>query len=192
MLSNKNQLNLLAMRLVEAYSKNLSTVSWVWGGFTIDIYENRILREHDDLDYLTLNLHVLILEFTKLFEHNGWRARLLENGDLKLKREGIKIQLGHIELFDKAHWTHNGDKGSIWFPSEWLSVHVVEPEFQYVLLEYPQLLNFDWKPREKDILARNYLKCRIESRGIHPQSLFEQVREERKQIALSRAKEGSE
>lgn len=190
MLSNKSKLNLLAMSLVENFSNSLNTVSWIWGGFTIDIYENRILREHDDLDYLTLNLHNRIPEFTKLFKTNGWQTKLLENGDLKLKQKDIKIQLGHIEFLDKVCWSHNGDKGSIWFPAEWLNmnpvkfcgikVHVVQPEFQYVLLEHPQILNPEWNPREKDIVAREYLKGCIENKGICPGSLFEQVHDERK------------
>lgn len=185
MFSSKNALNLQAMGLVETYSKSLNTFSWMWGGFTIDIFENRILREHDDLDYLTLNLHTLIPQFTTLFENNGWQANLLENGDLKLKREGIKIHMGHVELSDKARWTHNGDEGSIWFPFDWLKlrpvifcgieVHVVEPEFQFVMIERPQMLNPNWKHRDKDILAQRYLRSFIESKGITAQSLFEQV-----------------
>lgn len=185
MLSNNNELNLLAMALVETYSKSLNTLSWLWGGFTVDIYENQILRGHDDLDYLTLNLHSLIPQFTKLFENCGWQANLLKNGDLKLKREGVKIHLGHVEFSDKARWTHNGDKGSIWFPQEWLNskpinfcgleVHVVEPEFQFVMIERPQMLNPNWRHREKDIVARKYLRSYVESKGISPHSLFEQV-----------------
>lgn len=185
MFSIKNALNLQAMGLVETYSKSLNTSSWIWGGFTIDIFENRILREHDDLDYLTLNLHSLIPQFITLFENNGWQANLLENGDLKLKREGIKMHLGHVELSDKARWTHNGDEGSIWFPKEWLNpksinfcgheIHVVAPEFQYVMIERPQILNPNWSHREKDIVAQKYLRSCIEGKGISPQSLFEQV-----------------
>lgn len=185
MYSNKNELNLQAMAVVETCSKNLNTLSWLWGGFTVDIYENRILREHDDLDYLTLNLHKLTPQFIVLFENCGWQAGLLENGDLKLQREGIKIHLGHVEISKKARWTHNGDKGSLWFPQDWLKskpvnfcgleIHVVEPEFQYVMLERPQLLNPDWRYREKDLVARKYLRSFLEGKGVAPQSLFGQV-----------------
>jgi hypothetical protein len=58
--SNKNEQQLQAMELLETYSKRLHTIPWIWGGFTIDVYENHFLREHEDLDYLTLNLHNLI------------------------------------------------------------------------------------------------------------------------------------
>lgn len=184
-MKNKNELTLDAMELVEACSKNLKTISWIWGGFTMDIYEKRILREHDDLDYLTLDLHSLIPQFLEVFISCGWQVKVLENGDLKLKKDGIKVHLGHVELTNKARWRHNGDKGSIWFPSAWLDfqsknfcgikIHVVKPEFQYVLLECPQMLNLDWKHREKDIAAQRYLKNLIESTGINSHTLLQQV-----------------
>ncbi len=190
MFSSKNELHLSAMKLVETFSKNLNTFSWIWGGFTIDIYENQILREHDDLDYLTLNLHSLIPEFVKLFENCGWQTQLLINGDLKIRRSGVKIHMGHVELSDNARWTHNGEQGSIWFPQEWLNtnpvifcgieIHVVEPQFQYVMLEYPQMLNPNWQWRETDISARKYLKSLLRAKGIHSQSLLQQVSDRRK------------
>ncbi len=173
------------MELVETFSESLNTISWIWGGFTVDIYESRILREHDDLDYLTLNLHSLIPQFSELFTNCGWQANVLENGDLRLKRKNIKIHLGHVEISDKARWTHNGEKGSIWFPSDWLKskpvnfcgveIHVIEPEFQFVMIERPQMLNPSWKHRDKDISAQGYLRNYIESKGITAQSLFERV-----------------
>jgi len=185
MLTNNGDINFLAMRLVEQCSTSLHTLSWIWGGFTVDILENRMLREHDDLDYLTLNLHSLIPDFIRFFESWDWQTQLLTNGDLKIKRPNIKIHLGHVEISERVRWTHNGDQGSIWFPPEWLNttpkkfcdigVHVVQPEFQYVMLERPQMLDPDWKCREKDITAREYLKNCIESKGICPQSLLEQV-----------------
>lgn len=185
--SNKNEPHLHGMALAESYSETNNTFSWIWDGYTVDVYENCILRAHDDLDYLTLNLHGLIPQFTKCFENDGWQTTLLENGDLKAERESTKIQLGHVELSDKACWTHNGLKGSLWFPREWLNampvnfcgieIHVVAPEFQYVMNERPKLLNPAWRHRRKDIVTRKYLRSAIAARGISPHSLFEQVRE---------------
>ena len=181
------------MGLVEAFSEKLETTSWIWGGFTIDVYENHMLREHDDLDYLTLNLHSLILQFSDLFASCGWQSKVLENGDLKITRDDIKVHLGHVEIADKARWTHNGDKGSIWFPSAWLDfqsvdfcgieLHVVKPEFQFVMLKRPQMLNPDWKLRDKDIAAKEYLSKNIESRGINPHTLIKQVYESTFQLS---------
>lgn len=185
MLHNNNELYLVALRLVARFSGSLHTTSWVWGGFTMDVYENRILREHDDVDYLTLHLHTLIPGFITLFESIGWRTRLLSNGDLKIETPGLKIHLGHVEFSDRVRWTHDGENGSLWFPREWLcahprrfydlDTHVVEPEFQYVMLERPQMLNPEWTHRDKDLLAREYLRLCVERKGIRPQSLLEQV-----------------
>ncbi len=175
------------MALVETYSKILNTLSWIWGGYTVDIYKNHILRPHNDIDYLTLNLHRLLPDFVQLFENDGWQTTLLENGDLKAAQDSGKIQLGHVELSEKASWTHNGLKGSLWFPREWLSsepvefcgveIHVVAPELQYVLIERPQILNADWTRREKDNIARKYLTNYVEQKGFSPQSLFAQISE---------------
>jgi hypothetical protein len=188
-----NESALSVMELVETFSRKLKTISWIWGGFTVDIYENRVLRKHDDLDYLTLNLHNLIPQFSEMFISCGWQVKVLENDDLKLVRDGIKVHLGHVEIADKARWTHNGDKGSIWFSSEWLDfqsvdfcgieIHVVKPEFQFVMIERPQMLNPDWKLRDKDIAAQEYLRNNIESRGINPHTLLKQVYESAFQLS---------
>jgi len=97
-LSEKNQKNLDAMRLVENVSRSLKTIPWIWGGFTTDIYVGQILREHDDLDYLTLDLHLLKSKFAETFSSYGWQAENIVNGDLKLKKDGVKVHLGNVEI----------------------------------------------------------------------------------------------
>ncbi len=148
LLSERNQIYLDAMRLIESVSRLLKTTSWVWGGFTTDICMGRMLREHDDLDYLTLNLHQWKVRFEEAFSQHGWQTKNLANGDLKLKKDGIQVQLGNVEFGEVATWTHNGEKGSLLFPAAWLSLDVVEfygmelhvaaPELQYVLKEHPE------------------------------------------------------
>ncbi len=86
LLSERNQIYLDAMRLIESVSRLLKTTSWVWGGFTTDICMGRMLREHDDLDYLTLNLHQWKVRFEEAFSQHGWQTKNLANGDLKLKK----------------------------------------------------------------------------------------------------------
>jgi hypothetical protein len=58
-----------------------------------------------------------------------------------------------------------------------IEIHVVKPEFQYAMLECPQMLNPDWKHRDKDLAAQEYLRNNIESRRINPHALLEQVYE---------------
>ena len=101
-LSERNQTHLDAMRLVEHVSQSLGTISWVWGGYTADIYMDRILREHDDVDYLTLNLHPLQSKIVEMFISHGWQTKNLSNGDLSLKKEGVKMHLGNVEFDELA------------------------------------------------------------------------------------------
>ncbi len=184
-LSEQNQKNLEAMRLVESVSRSLKTVSWIWGGFTTDIYMGRILREHDDLDYLTLDLHLLRSKFAEVFSSHGWQAENLVNGDLKRKKDGIKVHLGNVECGEVATWTHNGEKGSLLFPVSWLildvvefsgmELHVVASELQYVLKECPELLNPDWLIREKDVIEKEYLQDILIKEGTDVCSLYKFV-----------------
>ena len=53
-----------------------------------------------------------------------------------------------------------------------MKVHVVEPEFEYVVKEHPQILNPDWKPRDKDIIAKQYLKEMLEARDVDLDMLY--------------------
>jgi hypothetical protein len=184
-LSAGSQRQLAAMGLVERVSRSLKTTSWIWGGFTTDIYMGRILREHDDLDYLTLNLQLLKGRFEKIFSDYGWQTENLENGDLRLKKDGVKVHLGNVELDQVARWRHNGERGSLLFPVLWLNpdgiefyeldLHVVTPELQYVLKEHPELLNPDWLGREKDVLEREYLRDILIKKGIDVCSLYKSV-----------------
>jgi hypothetical protein len=58
----------------------------------------------------------------------------------------------------------------------------VEPEFQYVMLEHPHMLNPDWKCRKKDIVAREYFRSCIESKGIDPDALLEYGSDEKRYV----------
>ncbi len=183
--SERNQKHLGAMRLVENVSGSLNAVSWIWGGFTADVYVGRILRDHDDLDCLTSNLHALKPKFTETFLSDGWQSKNLINGDLKLKKDGIQVHLGNVELGETAKWTHNGERGSLLFPVSWLGfdlvefsgmeLHVIAPELQYVLEEPPELLTPDWVLREKDIIEKEYLQGILIRRGINIHSLHKLV-----------------
>ncbi len=166
-----------AMKQVAEFSTNLRTTSWLWGGLTADIYAGCFLRNHHDLDYLTLDLHNFIEPLTQQFQEDGWVVKRLSNGDLGIKKEEAKIHLGNVVFSRESQWTHNGDLGSLFFPLEWLArqtrrfyeldVHVVAPEFQYVLLTHPELLDPTWKPRAKDMVAKDCLKAILEVNNIH-------------------------
>lgn len=185
LLSERDRKQLTTMSLVESVSRSMQTISWIWGGYTTDIYIGKILREHDDIDYLTLNLHQLKPEIAETFLQYRWQTKDLENGDLRLKKGNIKVHLGNVEMGNFAKWTHNGEKGALLFPVSWLSVetiefygmevHVVAPELQYVLKECPELLNPDWIIREKDVFEKEYLRSILLEKGIDVCSLHELV-----------------
>jgi hypothetical protein len=113
----------------------------------MDVYQGRFLREHHDLDYLTLELGKYNRPLTEFFQNSGWQVQPLVNGDLKLINDEIEIQLGNVIIAGEACWTHNGRLGSLFFPLAWLNdqskkfydieIHVVEPELQYVLYNHP-------------------------------------------------------
>lgn len=182
-LSERNQKHLEVMAFVESVSRSLKTTSWIWGGCAADICLGRILREHDDIDYLTLNLHRLKSQITETFLGHGSQAKDLVNGDLSLKKDNVKVHLGNVEIGNVAKWTHNGEQGALLFPVSWLGLdvvefygrqlHVVAPELQYVLKDRPELLNPDWIIREKDILEKEYLRNILLKKGIEVCSLHE-------------------
>lgn len=188
MVSQQTRFHLAAMRLVETVSGLLGTTSYVWGGFTADIYAGRLLREHQDVDYLTVDLVRLKPQLEALCEHQGWATKELANRDLSLRRDGARVQLGNVEVVDSAtaRWTHNGEQGHVDFPRQWLNpqpvrfcgtlVHVVQPEFSYVMVAHAQMLNPEWTEREKDAFTRTQLQALLEARGVDPGGLCSQVR----------------
>lgn len=95
------------------------------------------------------------------------------------------MHLGNVEIGNVAKWTHNGERGALFFPVAWLGLdvvefhgrelHVVAPELQYVLKARPELLNPDWIIRQKDILEKECLQNILLSKGIEVCSLHELV-----------------
>lgn len=176
--SERQQIILDSLGLVERVSALVDTTSYLWGGMALDAYAGRLLRNHHDLDYLTLDLHELIVPLRDAFEAEGCMTKELVNGDLKIAGTGIGIHLGHIEIGKQVHWIHNpaSPTGELCFPRSWLSpkrhllydtlVHAVEPELEYVLKSQPELLNPQWSPRSKDILALEETKAILEKRDV--------------------------
>ena len=181
----KKQDILGAMAFIENASTQLGTTSHVWGGFTLDIYEGRFLREHSDIDYLTVDLLQLRPQLLEYFEQADWQVKTVINGDVVATRDGIELHLGDVYLRNRAVWTHNGKNGILTFPLSWLrkkavafcgiQVHVVEPEFEYVVKHFPALLNPSWQPREKDISARKRLAAILLEKNIDVNRLRSQV-----------------
>jgi hypothetical protein len=156
------QKHLDAMGLIEAISDELGTVSYLWGGWTLDIYHGRSLRAHSDIDCFVVDLYSYLRPISARLHEAGWEVRTVLDGYLlAAEKDGVKLQLGHVEIQgDVVCWKHNGNEGTILFPVGWLraapasfldvTVHVAEPELGYVLKTNPSLMNPDWQPRDKD------------------------------------------
>ncbi|HUT19327.1 MAG TPA: hypothetical protein VM366_09210 [Anaerolineae bacterium] len=66
-----------AMALIEALSAELGTTSYIWGGWTLDIYQERFLRTHADIDCLVIDLHQRFVPFSERLPEGGWEVRNL-------------------------------------------------------------------------------------------------------------------
>ena len=93
---------------------------------------------------------------------------------------------GTVEIADSVvNWKHNGNDGSILFPADWLreepvgfldvQVHVVKPEFGYVLKTNPGLMNPKWNLRDKDQADIEVLRTLLLEGRVNLDSLCPQV-----------------
>ncbi|MEZ4861385.1 MAG: GNAT family N-acetyltransferase [Caldilineaceae bacterium] len=181
------QMILQSVALVEQISALVGTTSYIWGGLTLDVYAGRLLRKHDDIDYLTVNLCELREAFTQQFATAGCTVSTVANGDPVVRGTGIKLHLGQLMVDGRARWVHNPNApdGVLEFPATWLAleastlynqtVHVVKPELEYVLKCRPDLLNPQWTPRPKDVTAKAALEKMLYAEKVEVQDLFTQV-----------------
>ena len=174
------------MKVVESLSQHLKATAYIWGGLSLDIYAGQFWREHSDIDYFIQDLHKLANQFVDRFCHEGWHVRrVLDDYILVAKKDEIKLHLGHIDITGIVQWKHNGNNGIVTFPSYWLrqepvefytvKVHVVEPEFGYVLKSHPQLMNPEWKPRNRDLVDIKRLSDILSEKQVDLATLLSQV-----------------
>jgi len=186
MTSQREKDFLAAIILIEKFSKMLATVSYIWGGLSIDIYKRQFLREHSDIDYFVRDLQRISRHLQDLLLSEGWTVvAILNNHLLVAIKDNVKLHLGHIEVDDVVKWKHNGNDGTITFPVSWLSenpvdfyglkVHVVEPEFEYVIKSNPNLMNPKWTSRNKDRVEIEMLEDILVQRGVDNDSLISRM-----------------
>lgn len=182
----ESQLYLRTLGLLSKFSKIYNTKSYIFGGLTLDIWEGKFLREHDDIDVLCEQMYLHRGMFHDFFSKQGYETKDLENYDFKAIKKEAKIHIGHLEIRDsQVEWKHNGDKGSIIFAKDWLDQKVyhfydielftVKPEFEYVLKTHPELMNPDWVLRQKDLDARERLINLLDDKYGDLDSLYELV-----------------
>jgi hypothetical protein len=64
--SNKNYLSM--MNDIYEISNELHLRTYIWGGFTTDIFEGEFLREHGDLDGFVLNMMPNLIEMINKYQ----------------------------------------------------------------------------------------------------------------------------
>lgn len=132
---------------------------YIFAGFTIDVWENEILRDHHDVDTICLDLKVHINDIVIFFENKGYQITYIQNGDIKIKKNDFGISMTNCETIENtAKWTPYGVSGGIYFPAEWLVnipyklndflLYTVDKRFEYCLKNNPSYFNPNWEPRD--------------------------------------------
>lgn len=168
--------------LIDEICRKMNTIAYLWGGWVPDVYSKNILRQHEDAEHLIVDLYKHRSKLQKIFNNLDWQTKVVENGDLVIKKKQMKFHFGHVEIAgDKAFWFHNGTKGQIIFPEDWLNEQVIEfkgkkfhavtPEFQYVLKIHPEFMNPEWQYREKDKVDIRILTTLLSKKYVDLKSL---------------------
>ncbi len=183
--TNTNQLTLL--RDIYEISNACSTRTYIWGGLVQDIVVGRFLREHRDIDGFTLNLWERGDEIVAMYEERGYQVSHIEGVDfLRIARDEAHAVFNQLELDGEiALWRHAGKEGTVYFPKQWLSdtpqdfydtkAYVSGVEFEYAVKTYPQLLNPEWKGRDKDITTIQWLTRIIDESGLDREAILKQI-----------------
>ena len=158
---------------------------YIFAGFTIDVWENEILRDHHDVDTICIDLKVKVNDLVLFFENKGYQITYIQNGDIKIKKNGFGISMTNCDIIENiAKWSPYGVVGSIYFPAEWLvdkpcqfndfSLYTVDKRFEYCLKINPSNFNPDWDPRDHS-KSLNYLKKHLIDENISVESFIQKM-----------------
>ena len=188
MLSENQKQQIQVLKDIQEISHLCSTITFIWGGFTIDILEGFFLREHHDIDCFTLNLLDIKNDISDLFKRKGYSTEYISDIDMFIiNHNGCKAAFNRLETDkDIAMWRHIGNEGTLYFPRAWLvkvyisfydiPVLISGMEFEYVIKSKVKLLSPLWELRDKDLEALEYWSKKLKLRDINPEDLFNQVR----------------
>ncbi len=186
-LTNAQTAQIGLLRAIYSVSYLLSTRTYIWAGLVQDVMTGRFLRDHGDVDGFTLNLWELRHDMAALFERRGYRVSFLEEFHiLRIDGDGVHAGLNPLEVDgDTAMWRHIGDRGTLYFPSRWLSdtplpfydtqVFVSGVEFEYAIKTHPELLSPTWRGREEDTPAISWLEGALREQALSPKDVLRQV-----------------
>jgi len=158
---------------------------YIFGGFTMDVWENKILRDHHDLDTIGLNFWLNSEKLVSFFKGRGYDIYRVPNGDIKFKKNNFGISMTNCEVNSKiVKWSPYGVIGNIYFPSNWLSnepflfddfsLYTVDKRFEYCLKNNPSYFNSDWPQRDHSVTL-NYLKQHLQSADIYVDDFIKEM-----------------
>jgi hypothetical protein len=166
-----------------------STTTYIWGGFTIDVFEGRFLREHSDLDGFTIHMIEVLDDLIASYLQKGYEVTFLEDIHMLQVRKGQwHASFNSLSLDGPiAMWKHIGEKGCVYFPKEWLDasprnfygkkVYTSGIRFEYAIKTKQNLLcpDSERRKREKDVAAIRYLEDALVSEKIDTENLHDQI-----------------
>jgi hypothetical protein len=185
--STNNRRYLTFLEDICAVSLACKTRTYIWGGFTLDIFEGRFLREHHDLDGFTFNLLELLPELTNQFEQAGYTTTFREDIHmLVIEREGLHAAFNRLDIDGEiAMWRHIGDEGTVYFPVNWLDaaprdfystqVYSAGLQLDYALKTNIRMTHATWELREKDCAAIAQLEEALAARALDPEQFLREV-----------------
>ena len=162
-------------------------MTYIWGGFTIDVFEGRFLREHKDLDGFTYHLLDVLDEMVTLYQLRGYTTRFFEDIHmLEISKNELHASFNRLDIDNEtAMWRHIGDEGTVYFPISWLDdtprnfynqkVYTSGVRFEYAIKTNVRMINAEWQLRDKDYVSIEYLKKFIENEHIAEEDIFQRI-----------------
>jgi hypothetical protein len=183
-ISESNQKYLQFMKDIFEISEECSIRTYIWGGFTSDIFEGKFLREHHDLDCFTQNLVDNLEVLMDKYKARGYFANFRHDINMLEIRNGNEYaSINSLDIDQTvAMWRHIGNEGTVFFPLDWLDkeprqfynvkVFTSGLKFEYGFRSIAHSLNPRWKEREEDIVVKKYLNDKIIEYGISQDDVF--------------------
>jgi len=121
-MSQRNLSYLEFMKDIFEVSAACNVKTYIWGGFTIDIFEGMFLREHGDLDCFVENMMQVLDQLMPEYKNRGYHTEFISDFNmLKILKGEQHAAFNPLDIDGTvAMWRHIGDQGTVYFPYDWL------------------------------------------------------------------------
>lgn len=183
-ISENNKSYLSFMKDIYDVSSELSIRTYIWGGFTTDIFEEKFLRDHGDLDCFVENMMTVLEQLIIKYKDKGYQTKFYSDINmLEIRKGNQHADFNPLDIDGEvAMWRHIGDHGTVYFPYDWLdstprnfygvNVYTSGLCFEYGFRKIAGDVNPEWKEREKDSIAKDYLEERIREKYIDDKDIL--------------------